>query len=34
MRNFSLAQIGAGTRVGLVLVPVALIWLAVWALVR
>jgi hypothetical protein len=32
MRNFSLAQMGAPARVGLVLLPVALIWLAIWAL--
>ena len=33
-RNFSLAQMGAGARIGLVLMPVALIWVAVWALVH
>lgn len=34
LQNFSLAQIGAGARIGLVLVPVALIWLVIWALVH
>ena len=33
-RNFSLAQMSAGTRVALVLVPVALIWVTILALVR
>lgn len=33
-RGFSLAQMSAGARVAWVLVPVALIWLAVWALVH
>ena len=32
LRNFSLAQMGAGARIGLVLVPVVLIWVAIWAL--
>lgn len=32
LRNNSLAQMSAGARVGLVLVPVALIWVAIWAL--
>jgi hypothetical protein len=34
MQNFSLAQMGAGARVGLVLLPVVLIWVTVWALVH
>jgi hypothetical protein len=34
MRNFSLAQMSAGVRIGLVLAPVALIWVAIWALVH
>ncbi len=34
MRNFSLAQMSAGARIGLVVVPVALIWVAIWALVH
>lgn len=33
-QNFSLAQMGAGTRVAAVLVPVAVIWLVIWALVH
>jgi hypothetical protein len=32
MRNFSLARMSAVARVGLVMVPVALIWIALWAI--
>lgn len=32
LQDFDLAQMGVGTRVGLVAVPVALIWVTIWAL--
>ena len=34
LQNFSLAQMSAVARLGLVVVPVALIWLVIWALVH